>query len=239
MSAIIRLPGTRFRLHLSDFHVTWRLHGGFDWEVHRREAAVAAALGKERQRQRNEEHKQQEQATTSFINNTTATYTGDIVKEPLSDTSDTVSETFTEVTQVPIVDSEPENNGSDARYLLRTYGRSKSAKLEVKLMYITVEAEVYEPNQRDAFRLRLGVRDVEIIDHIRTSVWNKFLTVMRSDSQSAPRESFSSMIRVDLNSVRPDPIKYKHREGLRVKVSFSVSRGTFIYLLVLLLLLLF
>ncbi|KAI8056718.1 hypothetical protein BDF22DRAFT_667643 [Syncephalis plumigaleata] len=217
------LPGTRFRLHLSDFHVTWRLHGGFDWEVHRREAAVAAALGKERQRQRNEEQKQQQQqqqASTSStsINDATATYTGDIVQESMSDTSDTISETFTEVTQVPLFDSDAENDGSDARYLLRTYGRSKSAKLEVKFMYITMEAEVYEPDQRDAFRVRLGVRDVEIIDHIRTSVWNKFLTAMRSDGQSAPRESSSSMIRVDLTSVRPDPVKYKHREELRVKI---------------------
>ncbi|KAI9594209.1 ATG C terminal domain-containing protein [Syncephalis fuscata] len=141
-----------------------------------------------------------------------------MINEQTSDVSDTVSETFTEVTQVPLFDSETENDGGDARYLLRTYGRSKSAKLEVKLMYITVETEVYEPDQQDAFRLRLGIRDIEILDHIRTSVWHKFLTAMRPDNDSAPRESSSNMIRIDLNSVRPDPVKYKHREELRVKI---------------------
>lgn len=214
----IRLPGTRFRLHVSDFHVTWRLHGGFDWEVHRREAAAAAALGKERQRQANEAN----QATAASASATASTsrapvetaptYTGDMIDEDASsDASDTASETFTEVTQVPLLDSEQED------LYLRAYRRSKSAKLEAKLLHINVEAEVYEPDQRDAFRVRLGVRDVEILDHIHTSVWRKFLTAMRPDGDATPRESASSMIRVNLSSVRPD-LTRRHREELRVKV---------------------
>ncbi|RKP07930.1 ATG C terminal domain-containing protein [Thamnocephalis sphaerospora] len=100
---------------------------------------------------------------------------------------------------------------------LRRFFRTRSAKLEVKLMHIGVEADMYEPQQRDASRLRLCIRDIEILDHIRTSVWKKFLTAMRPGGDSAPRESSSNMVRIDLSSVRPN-LDAASEEELRIRI---------------------
>lgn len=51
-------------------------------------------------------------------------------------------------------------------------------------------------------RILLKVADMEILDNVQTSTWNKFLTYMRSAGE---RESGASMLRLQMENVKPIP----------------------------------
>jgi autophagy-related protein 2 len=61
------------------------------------------------------------------------------------------------------------------------------------------------------------VRNLEILDHIKTSTWQKFLTELRSDSRGNIRETDSNMVRVELRTVRP--VQNHPSEEARLRVS--------------------
>jgi hypothetical protein len=136
-------------------------------------------------------------------------YRNPFASEEYIEDEDDIDATFTEINMTP--SERRQATGQD----LDKFKRSNTAKLEVKLINIHLEADLYEPRQHDVYQLCLYVRDVEILDHIHTSVWKKFLTAMRTDGSSAPRESSSNMINIHVKSVRPDP---ESEEELRVKV---------------------
>ena len=74
-----------------------------------------------------------------------------------------------------------------------------------------------------ASKLEVTVKDLEILDHIKTSTWKKFLTEMRSDSRGNVREADSNMVTIELKSVRP--IAERETEEGRLRVSSFVLRS--------------
>ncbi|KAF9348845.1 autophagy- protein 2 [Mortierella sp. AD094] len=82
--------------------------------------------------------------------------------------------------------------------------RSKGAMIEFNAEKVRIDFEDYTPGIEKASHLSLRVRQFEIIDNLKSSLWRKFLSHQRQDSHMAtPRLTQSNMIRVDLDGVRP------------------------------------
>ncbi|KAF8559774.1 hypothetical protein OG21DRAFT_1503004 [Imleria badia] len=96
--------------------------------------------------------------------------------------------------------------------------RSKGPSIEIRLEGLNAEIDNYRPGETLVSRTLILVRDLEILDHIKTSTWKKFLTDMRSDSRGNVRETDSNMARVELLSVRPSSSHPAEEARLRAKI---------------------
>lgn len=94
--------------------------------------------------------------------------------------------------------------------------RSRGPSIEFRLLGLDAEIDRYNPEADLVARTLVTVRDVEILDHIRTSTWRKFLTALREDSRGNVRETDSNMARVELRSVHPVPDHPSEEARLRV-----------------------
>lgn len=95
------------------------------------------------------------------------------------------------------------NRQQEAKPLAQRLARSKRPSIQFCFSGIEVEHGIYPSDAEIASRLLVTAKDVEILDHIRTSTWRKFLTQMREDSRGNVRETGSNMLRVELVNVRP------------------------------------
>ena len=100
----------------------------------------------------------------------------------------------------------------------RRLHRSKGPSIEIKLMNLDAEVEQYRPEGALVSRTFATVKDVEILDHIKTSTWSKFLTSLRADSRGNVRETDSYMVRVELRMLHPVPGHPSEEARLRVRV---------------------
>lgn len=82
--------------------------------------------------------------------------------------------------------------------------RSKRAQMEFSLSDLRAELDIYAPDDATASRVHVTAGSFEILDHIKTSTWKKFLTEMRSDSRGNVRETDADMVRIELVNVRPN-----------------------------------
>ena len=99
--------------------------------------------------------------------------------------------------------------------------RSAEGRVEFRAFKVNVEFDVYSKTSHRASRMMVSVRDFEIIDNVKTSLWRKFLSHLRPESGNTPRETESDMVRIELVNVRPD-VKDVDNQELRLKVT---SRG--------------
>lgn len=81
--------------------------------------------------------------------------------------------------------------------------RAKGPSIEFRLADMKLNVDQYKPEEPTVSRIFSTVRDFEILDHMKTSTWNKFLTSMRSDSRGNVRETDSNMARVELRMIHP------------------------------------
>ena len=106
----------------------------------------------------------------------------------------------------------------------RTHGkrltRSKGSRMEFRVFGAGVEFDQYLPEQFIVSRTFATVKDLEILDQIKTSTWDKFLTELRSDSRGDIRETDSNMVRIELRSIRPVPEHPSEEARLRVGSAF-------------------
>lgn len=94
--------------------------------------------------------------------------------------------------------------------------RSKKAQIEVALTGVKADIDLYGPEDQTSGRVHITAKSLEILDHIKTSTWKKFLSEMRADSRGNIRETGADMLRVELMSVRPS--LPRPEEELRLKV---------------------
>ncbi|RDX56759.1 hypothetical protein OH76DRAFT_1395891 [Lentinus brumalis] len=104
-----------------------------------------------------------------------------------------------------------------ARHRRRLH-RSKGPSIEIKLMGLDAEVDQYRPQAALVSRVFATVKDVEILDHIKTSTWSKFLTSLRADTQGNVRETDSNMVRVELRMLHPVPGHPSQEARLRAKI---------------------
>jgi len=94
--------------------------------------------------------------------------------------------------------------------------RAKGPSIEFKLAGLELEFDQYLPNQSMVSRTFATVKDLEILDHIKTSTWSKFLTDLHSDSRGNIRETDSNMVRFELTSLRTVPNHPSEEARLKV-----------------------
>jgi len=94
--------------------------------------------------------------------------------------------------------------------------RSRGPRMEFCLKGLHAEFDEFQPDDPLVSRTLVTVRDLEILDHIKTSTWKKFLTERRSDSRGNVRETDSDMVRIELSAVQPVP--GQSSEEMRLKV---------------------
>ncbi|KAF8516917.1 hypothetical protein BU17DRAFT_50360 [Hysterangium stoloniferum] len=105
-----------------------------------------------------------------------------------------------------------------ARFRGRKLDRSKGSQIDFRFFGIQVDMDRFQPTDDLVSRSLIAIRDVEILDHIKTSTWKKFLTELRTDFRGNQRETDSNMVRIELRMVRPVP-KLPSEEGrLRAKI---------------------
>jgi autophagy-related protein 2 len=100
--------------------------------------------------------------------------------------------------------------------------RSRGPSIEFRLSGLDAELDNYRPGEPFLSRTFATVRDLEILDHIKTSTWQKFLTELRSDSRGNIRETDSNMVRVELRTVHPVPDHPSEEARLRVSNFISI-----------------
>ncbi|KAI0721077.1 hypothetical protein C8T65DRAFT_601842 [Cerioporus squamosus] len=100
----------------------------------------------------------------------------------------------------------------------RRLHRSKGPSIEIKLMDLDAEIDQYRPDAALVSRVFATVKDVEILDHIKTSTWSKFLTSLRADTRGNVRETDSNMVRVELRMLHPVPGHPSQEARLRAKI---------------------
>ncbi|KAJ7285766.1 hypothetical protein C8J57DRAFT_1168465 [Mycena rebaudengoi] len=96
--------------------------------------------------------------------------------------------------------------------------RSKAPSIEFRLFGVEAEVDQFHVDEPTVSRTFVTVKDLEILDHIKTSTWKKFLTELRSDSRGNVRETGSNMVRLELRSVRPVPGHPSEEARLRAKI---------------------
>jgi autophagy-related protein 2 len=99
----------------------------------------------------------------------------------------------------------------------RRLARSKRPQIEIALRGVRAEVDVFGPEDQVASRVNARAKSLEILDHIKTSTWKKFLTEMKADSRGNIRETDADMVRVELVAVRPSLPNTE--EEYRLKVS--------------------
>ena len=101
---------------------------------------------------------------------------------------------------------------------VKKLSRSRHSRIEFCLNGIQAEVNQFHNNVPLVSRVLVTVRDMEILDHIKTSTWKKFLTELRTDFRGNVRETASNMVRVELRIVRPAPELPTEEGRLRVSV---------------------
>jgi autophagy-related protein 2 len=94
--------------------------------------------------------------------------------------------------------------------------RSRTPSMEFSLAGLCAEFDQFKPDDPLVSRTFVTVKDLEILDHIKTSTWKKFLTELRSDSRGNVRETDSNMVRIELTGIRP--VQGNSSEEVRMRV---------------------
>lgn len=104
----------------------------------------------------------------------------------------------------------------EAKPQAQRLARSKRPSIQFCFHGLEAEYDMYPIDSETASRILVMVKNVEILDHLRTSTWRTFLTQMRRDSKGNARETDSNMVRLELLNVRP--VKGDPSEETRLRV---------------------
>eukprot|EP01113_Clastostelium_recurvatum_P028489 TRINITY_DN3445_c0_g1_i5.p1 TRINITY_DN3445_c0_g1~~TRINITY_DN3445_c0_g1_i5.p1 ORF type:complete len:1930 (-),score=585.18 TRINITY_DN3445_c0_g1_i5:100-5205(-) len=97
----------------------------------------------------------------------------------------------------------------------RGSSRQEGTFLALVLNKIQVQLDKFPMGSLQASRMVVGVGEVEVRDGVPSSLWNMFLCY----DATVPRLRGSPMVRMELASVRPDPVAQPLLEELRLKLS--------------------
>lgn len=96
--------------------------------------------------------------------------------------------------------------------------RSKRGQIEFSLSGLRADLDIFAPTDPTASRLDLTAQSLEILDHIKTSTWKKFLTEMKADSRGNVRETDADMLRLEVTGVRPNLPSTDEEIRVRAKI---------------------
>ncbi|WVQ70336.1 uncharacterized protein L199_008562 [Kwoniella botswanensis] len=83
--------------------------------------------------------------------------------------------------------------------------RSKKPQIEINLTSLRSSIDFFPSTssrqEMISSKIEVKVKEMEILDHIKTSTWKKFLMSMKSDNRGNVRETESDMIRIELKGI--------------------------------------
>ncbi|CUA70867.1 Autophagy-related protein 2 [Cryptococcus neoformans var, neoformans B-3501A] [Rhizoctonia solani] len=213
-----------FSLNVQNCDVTVRLHDGYDWEKTR----LAIEQGRKAVRRRLEKIRQllaSGQAPDESIEDThtvlfNSIYVGlqqdledmepdamiaAIDQELADDGGDTVTvSSWQTLAGAQSSKATPKRRSSKASSKKSgRLTRSRGPRIEILLKGLSASVSQFGSDEATAMRALVTIKDLEILDHIKTSTWNAFLTSMAADSRGNVRETGSNMVRAEFSIVRP------------------------------------
>ncbi|GMK55469.1 hypothetical protein CspeluHIS016_0205250 [Cutaneotrichosporon spelunceum] len=114
--------------------------------------------------------------------------------------------------------SAPTQRRSHVRLRGKRLTRSKKGQVEFSIDGLRTDIDVYGADDEIASRINATARGLEILDHIKTSTWKKFLTEMKADSRGNIRETDANMVRVEITNVRPNLPSTEEEIRVRAKI---------------------
>ncbi|KAF8077884.1 hypothetical protein FPV67DRAFT_1463315 [Lyophyllum atratum] len=224
---------TMFRLRVHDGDITLFLYDGYDWpgtrktieeevkDMRRRLAKIRQLVASGQAQDPSVEDTSALLFNSLYIGldrDVDGLEPGDIIAaidEELKEDAETASQSSWQSLKPPIP-GKP--RGRSVRVHGKRLTRSRGPSMEFHLSGLVAEVDQYMPDAPVVSRTFVTVRDLEILDHIKTSTWKKFLTELRSDSRGNVRETDSNMVRLELRSVRPVPGHHVEEARLRAKI---------------------
>ncbi|KAF9472211.1 hypothetical protein BDN70DRAFT_887253 [Pholiota conissans] len=137
------------------------------------------------------------------------------IDEELKDDLETASQSSWQTLHPPTYNKP---RGRSTRIYGRKLTRSRMPSIEFSLAGISAEFDQFKLDDPLVSRTLVTIRDLEILDHIKTSTWKKFLTELRSDSRGNIRETDSNMVRIELTGIRPVEGNSSEEVRLRAKI---------------------
>lgn len=128
-----------------------------------------------------------------------------LMDEELGDQSDTVSSASTWKQFVPGHQS-TFHDRKEKRQKRSKFARSKHSMIDIELKAIRLDFDAYVKGSPMRSRLAATVRQVRILDNIKTSTWQTFLTSMASQHSPLPQYAYD-MVKVEVQNFgkREDP----------------------------------
>ncbi|PCH37996.1 hypothetical protein WOLCODRAFT_87760 [Wolfiporia cocos MD-104 SS10] len=140
------------------------------------------------------------------------------IDEELNEDADTATQSSWQSLKPQGMTSPGKSGAHTRRSRRRQMRRAKNPSIEFQLRGMNVEIDQYKPEAELVARTLITVQDVEILDHIKTSTWHKFLTALSVDTRGNIRETGSNMVRVELRSIHPQPEHSSEEARLRAKI---------------------
>ncbi len=112
----------------------------------------------------------------------------------------------------------PTPRKSHVRLRGKRLSRSKKGQIEFSVNGLRADIDVFGADDATASRIHATVQGCEILDHIKTSTWKKFLTEMKADSRGNVRETDADMVRVEITNVRPNLPSTDEEIRVRAKI---------------------
>ena len=114
--------------------------------------------------------------------------------------------------------------GATSAKARRRLTRARSSAIEVVLNGIAASFDAFPPESERSSRLKVAVATFEILDHVRTSTWRKFLTELRASDGGVVRASGAPMVRLELDKVWPAHRTADAQEELVIKLKIFPLR---------------
>ncbi|CAG8485963.1 5701_t:CDS:10 [Paraglomus brasilianum] len=238
-SELEAVEGLKSRIRIRDFNVIWKLYDGYDWDSTRAEVLDRLALAKAQAKILAEASKDTGEEMNKAVNTETSSFFEQMTGTPfrhsdydifsqatsedfMDDHSDTASQ-FSSKTDTDNHYGREERRSNPIRRPTRPkLSRSRSSKLDIVLEKVSLDFDSFPEDDQVAFRLLVSVKEIEILDKIKTSGWGKFMSHMRSADDRNLCETKSKMVRVELKSVRQELKNVRQTpsdsEELRLKV---------------------
>ncbi|KAI0647065.1 hypothetical protein C8Q79DRAFT_1009211 [Trametes meyenii] len=225
---------TRVRVH--DFNITVFLYDGYDW-VRTRKTIEEKAKEMRRKLAKIRQLVASGQTPDPSVEETNALLFNSVyiglehnvdelepgaliaaIDEELNEDFETTTQSSWQSLKPQPLASPGRGGSQSAKTHRRRLRRAKGPSLEIKLIGLDAEVDNYRDDASLVSRVLATVRDAEIMDHIKTSTWKKFLTSLQTDSRGNVRESDSNMVRVELRTLHPVPGHPSEEARLRAKI---------------------
>lgn len=98
------------------------------------------------------------------------------------------------------------DTSNDVDQSASSYGRSLKNRMEAILVGFKIDYQKLQAGFRSVSKFLIAVKDVDVIDMIESSLWHKFLTILKPETEDEAfvRPSNFPMLRFQMEGIKPD-----------------------------------